>query len=166
VHLRWSSCSSTRLCRWPCLGALVDSLIDKFNAGERLHGDDGAGTSLTSTRRPDKLHPQVLSQCDNLCPMKTNGSVDLDRLAAYFSAVPRDLLDRAQYFGLGNALFSGGIVAEPTLARMRQRWTPEGGSDVAVPVGPRARGQLVVVRDRRLRTPWRERPAGHRRSLT
>lgn len=95
---------------------------------------------LMSTQRPDKLHPQVLSQCDNLCLMKTNGSADLDRLAAYFSAVPRDLLDRAQHFGLGHALFSGGIVTEPTLARMRQRWTPEGGSDVAVPVGPRGHG--------------------------
>lgn len=88
---------------------------------------------LLSTQRPSKLHPQVLSQCDNLCLMKTNSPADLDQLGSYFGAVPTEDLHLAKDFGLGEALFAGGIAGGTKLVRMGERLTVEGGFDVQVP---------------------------------
>ncbi|ACQ78706.1 protein of unknown function DUF87 [Beutenbergia cavernae DSM 12333] len=89
---------------------------------------------LLSTQRPSKIHPQVLSQCDNLCLMKLNGPLDLAHLGEFFGAVPPDLLQRAPSFRQGQALFAGGFAATPTIAQLAERFTLEGGSDVTVPL--------------------------------
>jgi uncharacterized protein len=89
---------------------------------------------VLSTQRPSKIHPGVLSQCDNLALMRMNSPADLAELAAVFGFVPRQLLDRAARFTLGEALVAGGFVALPTVVRMRGRITPEGGTDIPVPL--------------------------------
>ena len=88
---------------------------------------------LLSTQRPSKVHPQVLSQCDNLCVMRMNSPADLDHLAEFFGAVPRDLLDLAPEFPQGRGLFAGGFAGDSAIVQMGNRITVEGGIDVDVP---------------------------------
>jgi DNA helicase HerA-like ATPase len=90
---------------------------------------------LLSTQRPSKVHPQVLSQCDNLMLMRMNSPGDLAELAALFGFAPEQMLRTSPFFAQGEALFAGGFVPASMIARMGARLTLEGGSDVAVPVG-------------------------------
>ena len=92
---------------------------------------------VLSTQRPNKIHPGVLTQCDNLTLMRMNSSADLDELAAVFGFVPRQLLDRAARFVQGEALMAGGFVPLPTVVKVRDRISPEGGVDVPVPLRDR-----------------------------
>ncbi|RDI41761.1 ATP-binding protein [Nocardia mexicana] len=89
---------------------------------------------LLSTQRPSKVHPGIISQCDNLALMKMTSPVDLDELGTYFGYAPTALLERSPWFRQGEALFAGGFVPAPALAKVRTRLTLEGGSDVNVPM--------------------------------
>jgi len=89
---------------------------------------------LLSTQRPSKIHPQVLSQCDNLVLMRMNSPGDVAELAAVFGFAPPAMLQASKYFVQGEALVAGGFVPTPAIVRMGARLTFEGGSDVAVPV--------------------------------
>jgi DNA helicase HerA-like ATPase len=87
-----------------------------------------------STQRPTKIHPNVLSQCDNLGLMRVNAPRDLAELADVFGFAPETAIRRAQSFAQGQALFAGGFVAEPTIVQMGPRLTEEAGGDVKVPL--------------------------------
>ncbi|WP_449282075.1 ATP-binding protein [Leucobacter sp.] len=87
---------------------------------------------LLSTQRPSKLHPNVISQCDNLALMKMSSTRDLAELAQIFGFAPQHLLERAASFAQGQALFAGGFSPEPQLVQMGARLTREGGSDVPI----------------------------------
>jgi len=89
---------------------------------------------LLSTQRPSRVHPSIVSQCDNLALMKMTSPVDLAELATIFGFVPTPMLERAPRFRQGEALFAGGFVPVPTMAAMGSRLTREGGGDVAVPI--------------------------------
>ena len=89
---------------------------------------------LLSTQRPSKVHPGIVSQCDNLTLMRMNSRDDLDQLSAIFGFVPRGLLAQAARFRQGEALVGGGFVPMPSIVRVRARVTPEGGIDVPVPM--------------------------------
>ncbi|WP_438854614.1 ATP-binding protein [Agromyces sp. M3QZ16-3] len=89
---------------------------------------------LLSTQRPSKVHPGIISQCDNLALMKMSSPVDLEGLATYFGYAPTGLIARSPWFRQGEALFAGGFVPAPTLLKMNARVTPEGGVDVPVPL--------------------------------
>lgn len=88
---------------------------------------------LLSTQRPSKIHPNVLSQCDNLALMRMNGPSDLAEISSVFGFAPPELVAKAARFGLGEVLLAGGFVPVPTVARMGSRLTAEGGADVPVP---------------------------------
>lgn len=51
---------------------------------------------LLSTQRPSKIHPNALSQCDNLGLMKMSSPRDLAQLGEYFGYAPPDLPNRAR----------------------------------------------------------------------
>ncbi|WP_431246959.1 ATP-binding protein [Leifsonia xyli] len=85
-----------------------------------------------STQRPTKIHPNVLSQCDNLGLMRMNSPRDLAELADVFGFVPPHLLEQSPSFRKGEALFAGAFTDEPQLVRMGRRLTVEGGGDLAV----------------------------------
>ena len=85
---------------------------------------------FVATQRPGKVHPNVVSQCDNLVLMRMNGTTDVDELVTLFSQVAPAILRRALAFGLGEALVAGPITPIPLLARIGARQTPEGGGDV------------------------------------
>lgn len=89
---------------------------------------------LLSTQRPSRVHPSIISQCDNLALMKMTSPVDLDELATIFGFVPPAMLARASRFKQGEALFAGGFVPAPTMVAMGPRLTREGGADVGVPL--------------------------------
>jgi hypothetical protein len=85
-----------------------------------------------STQRPTKIHPNVLSQCDNLGLMRMNSPRDLAEIADVFGFVPVALLEQSPTFRKGEALFAGAFSDEPQLVRVGRRLTVEGGSDLAV----------------------------------
>jgi len=87
---------------------------------------------LLSTQRPSKLHPNALSQCDNLALMRMSSPRDLAELGQVFGYAPESLLERSPGFAQGQALFAGGFVDQPSLVQMGARLTREGGSDVKV----------------------------------
>lgn len=91
---------------------------------------------LLSTQRPTKIHPNVLSQCDNLALMRMNAPRDLAEIADVFGFAPEEAIRRSAHFKQGQALFAGGFINEPTFVQMGQRITEEGGSDVNVPLLP------------------------------
>ncbi len=89
---------------------------------------------LLSTQRPSKVHPGVISQCDNLGLMKMSSPADLAELGDVFGFVPSELFARASTFEQGQALLAGGFAPTDGVVRMRARYTHEGGADVGVPI--------------------------------
>ncbi len=89
---------------------------------------------LLSTQRPSKIHPNVLSQCDNLVLMRMNSPNDISDLGSVFGFAPREMVAASPRFAMGEVLLAGMFVPVPALARTRTRLTPEGGADVAVPL--------------------------------
>ena len=113
----------------PAQAALVERLV-QIAAEGRKYGL----WLLISTQRPSKIHPQVLSQCDNLLLMRMNSPGDLAELADVFGFAPPAMLRSSPFFVQGEVLAAGTFVPAPAVLRMGARLTPEGGSDVAVPV--------------------------------
>jgi uncharacterized protein len=93
---------------------------------------------LLATQRPQKLHPNVVSQCDNLVLLRMNSDRDVADVAGTFSHVPAGLLHRAPSFEQGMAIVGGPLVPHPTLLRIDGRVTVEGGADVPTDWAPRA----------------------------
>ena len=89
---------------------------------------------LLSTQRPSKVHPGIISQCDNLALMRMSSQGDLDELATVFGFAPPALLAQVTQFRQGEAFFAGGFAPVATAVRVRRRFTHEGGRDVAVPL--------------------------------
>ena len=89
---------------------------------------------LLSSQRPSKIHPQALSQCDNLVLMRMNSPGDLAELAGMYGFAPPAMLRTSQFFAQREALVAGTFVPRPALVRMGARLTREGGSDVRVPI--------------------------------
>ena len=85
---------------------------------------------LLSTQQPQKIHPNVLAQCDNLILLRMNSAIDIDHLARVFGFVPATLLQQASAFRLGEGLIAGRISSHPMLYRGARRWTREGGADL------------------------------------
>ena len=85
---------------------------------------------IVVTQRPQKVHPNVLSQCDNLVLMRVNSAADLAHVQEVFSFVPAGLIERALTFEQGEALVAGKIASHPALIRFGARFSHEGGGDV------------------------------------
>jgi DNA helicase HerA-like ATPase len=85
---------------------------------------------LVATQRPQKVHREVVSQCDNLVLMRLNSVADADHAAEVFSFVPPALVREASTFGLGEGLVGGRISPQPAIVRFGARVAREGGADV------------------------------------
>ena len=85
---------------------------------------------LVSTQRPQKVHENVLSQCDNLLLMRMNSLADVGFVSEVFSFVPQSLLERATTFRQGESLVAGLIAPHPAFLRFARRLAQEGGGDV------------------------------------
>src|SRR6185503_782553 len=85
---------------------------------------------LVSTQRPHKVHPDVVSQCDNLILMRMNSDADLADISRTFSFVPAGLVGGATGFRQGEALIGGKLFPQAGYVRMGARLSREGGADV------------------------------------
>jgi uncharacterized protein len=85
---------------------------------------------VLSTQRPQKIHRNVISQCDNLLLMRVNSVADLAELAEVFSHVPASMIAEASSFQLGEMLAAGPVAPTPIRLRTGERWTPQGGADL------------------------------------
>ena len=85
-------------------------------------------------RRGSQVHPQVVSQCDNLMLMRMNSPSDVADLSRLFGFAPEAMLAMSPNFYQGEALFAGAFVPVPSFGRMGARLTIEGGIDVPVPL--------------------------------
>ena len=85
---------------------------------------------VVSTQRPQKVHENVISQCDNLVLMRLNSAADAAFARSVFSFVPPGLIGQAVTFRQGEALVAGKISPHPALLRFGARVAEEGGSDV------------------------------------
>jgi hypothetical protein len=87
---------------------------------------------LVSTQRPNKVHENVVSQCDNLLLMRMNSMADVEELTGLFSFVPPGLMAGAPSFGLGQALVAGRLFPQgAAYVQMGARVSREGGADIA-----------------------------------
>lgn len=110
---------------------------DRFQAmaSEELAAIAGEGRKfglylLLVTQRPEKLHVNVLSQCENLLLMRMNSASDIAHLSQVFSHVPAALIREASTFGLGQGLAAGRIAADPMMFQTGTRYSVEGGGDI------------------------------------
>ena len=85
---------------------------------------------LVSTQRPNKVHENVVSQCDNLLLMRMNSEADLADLTRLFSFVPAGLVAGATSFRMGHALVGGKVFPQSGYVRMGERVSEEGGADI------------------------------------
>ena len=85
---------------------------------------------LVSTQRPNKVHENVVSQCDNLLMMRMNSRTDLADLGRLFSFVPAGLLAGAPSFRMGQVLVAGRIFPQSGYVQMGARVSQEGGADI------------------------------------
>ena len=85
---------------------------------------------LVSTQRPQKVHENVLTQCDNLLLMRLNSAADTAFAQEAFSFVPARLVGLATTFRQGESLVAGKLSPQPALLRFGARISEEGGSDV------------------------------------
>ena len=85
---------------------------------------------LTSTQRPQKVHQNVISQCDNLVLMRLNSAADAAFIAEMFGFAPPGLIGLATDFRLGEALVAGKLSSHPAVLRFGARVAREGGGDV------------------------------------
>ncbi len=85
---------------------------------------------LIATQRPQKVHGEVLSQCDNVVLLRMNSPADLHFLGEALSFVPPGLAERASAFRQGEALVAGKISSHTALVRFGRRISQEGGADV------------------------------------
>ena len=86
---------------------------------------------LVSTQRPQKVHDNVLSQCDNLVLMRMNSAADLAHLVETFSFVPPSML------------------AQPGISAWVRRWWPARSRRIrrwsgSVPASPRRVGRTCL----------------------
>jgi uncharacterized protein len=85
---------------------------------------------LVATQRPQKVHENVISQCDNLVLMRLNSSADAGFVAERFGFAPPGLIGLATDFRLGEALVAGKLASHAAVMRFGARVAREGGGDV------------------------------------
>jgi uncharacterized protein len=85
---------------------------------------------LVASQRPQKVHQNVISQCDNLVLMRLNSAADSAFIAETLGFAPPGLVGLATDFRLGEALVAGKIVSHPAVLRFGSRVAREGGGDV------------------------------------
>ena len=104
----------------------ADRARDGARGPHRRRGPQVRIYLLVSTQRPQKVHENVLSQCDNLLLMRMNSTADLGFVGDVFSFVPQSLLGRATTFRQGESLAAGKISPHPALLRFGGAGEPGG----------------------------------------
>jgi hypothetical protein len=98
---------------------------------------------LVSTQRPQKVHRNVLSQCDSVMLMRMNSRADLAELSEAFSFVAPSLIEESMRFRQGETLIAGKLVPTPLIAKVAGRISEEGGADIPATWADRGTGRAV-----------------------
>jgi DNA helicase HerA-like ATPase len=85
---------------------------------------------LVSSQRPQKVHENVISQCDNLILMRMNSAADGAFIGERLGFAPPGLVGLATEFRLGEALVAGKMAGHAGVVRFGARVAREGGGDV------------------------------------
>ena len=85
---------------------------------------------ILASQRPQKLHPNIITQCDNLILMRLISRSDVNHIAGAFSYASPEMIELSYGFDIGEGLTVGRIVRAPTLLKFRKRYTREGGGDI------------------------------------
>jgi DNA helicase HerA-like ATPase len=111
----------------PLLQKALDQLI-KIAAEGRKYGTH----LIVATQRPKKVHPSVLSECDNLCLLRMTSDEDLSYARSVLGYFPMELAKNSLNFKTGDALLAGGIVGyNSMIIHTAPRRTVEGGSSLS-----------------------------------
>lgn len=71
---------------------------------------------IIATQRPQKIHPDVLSECDNVCLMSLKNEADLACLGRAAGFLPAEIARKALSLKTGDALLAGRMVDYSPLA--------------------------------------------------
>lgn len=85
------------------------------------------------TQRPSRIHPTVLSQCDNLILQKMNNHHDLNLVKKTFGFIPEEslkLLKQVLEFKIGDAMLCGNFIDGIVNAYIAKRRTTESGGNI------------------------------------
>jgi hypothetical protein len=116
-----------------CPGVAEDPLVARATRDAIAIAAEGRKFGLhllVCTQRPQKIHENVLTQCENLVLMRLNAAADVAFAQDAFSFVPRELLGLAASFRQGEALVAGRIASHAAIIRFGARVAQEGGADV------------------------------------
>jgi hypothetical protein len=91
----------------------------------------GVGLCIIS-QRPNKLDADVLSQCNTQFIMKIVNPSDQEYIRQSIETVTEDIVRDLPGLSRGEAVVAGSAVRMPILARIRQRETAVGGSDLDI----------------------------------
>ena len=107
---------------------------------------------LTATQRPQKIHPNIVSQSDNVVLMRMNSSTDLAYTRDMLSFVPSGLLEQAPHVPAGRGARGRQAVIPPGARTRRPAHRAGGRRRRALDLG---RAPLMRVGVRTGRTPTR-----------
>lgn len=114
----------------PDAASALDRAITDYGVWVAGEGRKYGVHMVISTQRPQKIHRNVISQCDNLILMRMNSVADIDELASVFSHVPPSMIHEARSFAQGEMLVAGPIATPAMRVNVGERWCPEGGADL------------------------------------
>ncbi|PYB69034.1 ATPase [Thermoplasma sp. Kam2015] len=84
------------------------------------------------TQRPGKIDQDVLSQCNSQIILRITNPVDQKAILESSENMSASLMEDLPSLDIGEAIIIGEIVKMPTIAKIRQRETEEGGVDVEI----------------------------------
>jgi DNA helicase HerA-like ATPase len=114
----------------PDAPSALDRAITEYGVWVAGEGRKYGVHLVVSTQRPQKIHRNVISQCDNLVLMRMNSVVDIDELSTIFSHIPKSMIAEARSFAQGEMLVAGPIATPAMRVHVGERWCPEGGADL------------------------------------
>jgi len=84
------------------------------------------------TQRPNKIDPDVLSQCNSQIIMRITNPEDQKAVRTSSERMSEDLLKDLPGLNIGEAIIVGEMTKVPVMVKIRQRETKEGGADIDV----------------------------------
>ncbi|MEM3927707.1 MAG: ATP-binding protein [Archaeoglobaceae archaeon] len=84
------------------------------------------------TQRPNKIDPDVLSQCNSQIIMRITNPEDQKAVRSSSERMSENLLRDLPGLNVGEAVIVGEITRAPVMVRIRRRKTREGGADIDV----------------------------------
>lgn len=100
------------------------------------------------TQRPGKIDQDVLSQCNSQIILRITNPVDQKAILESSENMSASLMEDLPSLDIGEAIIIGEIVKMPTIAKIRQRETEEGGVDVDITeLLKKAREEAEKMRD-------------------